>query len=1137
MNQFLNLCYTRKAQRTGALMLAIGSLNTAAQAESLTWGNGGTDANFATAGNWTGGTLSTDDVLTFGSSSFSTTLTQDSASLTSIGGLIFAADALSYTINSATAMTFAGDITVNGGTQTLAMATIINSARAVSIASGSKLIFGGGSTTFNHSVNGGTTTFTGLGTFELTTSGSFIVGSAGTNSVLNLSGLATFNASVGDFLIGAGSTAIAGSVTLATNNAITATRLSIGSTAAGATGNSLAYGTLNLGTSNTLNLDTINVGVGSKATNNSNLKFASTSSSSTVTLASKTNPGIGKTTINAGVYNTSSGSPNFTGSLDFTGGTLTANTVGNMTLGLESAGNIGSVSNAGFNIKGAFTLDGSTSSVIADTVTLGRFAADYGTTRVASGTGFLTVGGTLTIKNGKFQANQLLLAQKQIGTAAAANAVNVATGTVDVRGGELIIAGAGSKFELGNATNLTGVSAAQTVASLLITGGKVTSNVAITTASTVANPVRTILTLDGGILDMSDKAIGSLTNVIGGNGGGLNLRKGTLQNVNTINGDAGLTQNATNDGDVLRLLGTMVYTGATTVSKGTLQIGGGGTIGKLGNTDQDVNLSIEASVIDFFRSDETSITNKISGLGQVMVSSGIVTLTGANNYTGVTTLKAGALSVGSIGDGGVTSGNLGSASNAAANLVFDGGTLKYTGTAASTDRNFTINTGKTATIDIANELTLAGGVASGTGAITKTGTGKLVITGSNGNSGETTISAGTLQIGSGGTSGSLGAGQINNSGILNINRSDAVTIANKITGTGQLTISGGGTVSLTNAANDYSGETTISAGTLQIGSGGTTGTLGSGQINNSGILDIKRSDAISIANKITGTGKLVISGAGTVSLTNAANDYSGGTTLSQGTLSLDAAGVLGTSGTILMNGGELKFSANNTSDLSSRIKIEDGKAAIFNTNGQNVSFATGLQVGVNGTGGLTKTGAGTLTLGGTNTYTGSTTVSEGKLVISGTFAGALTVDSVLGGNSSFGGNVTVSTTGTLAAGNSIGTMNFANGLTENGTLDVELSGANLADLYNVTGLLALGANSTVSFSILEALTGNVYVFATYTTWNGTQFGTVTGAPSGWTIDYNYQGNNSFALVAVPEPGAVALGLFGSALLFARRRRA
>ena len=65
---------------------------------------------------------------------------------------------------------------------------------------------------------------------------------------------------------------------------------------------------------------------------------------------------------------------------------------------------------------------------------------------------------------------------------------------------------------------------------------------------------------------------------------------------------------------------------------------------------------------------------------------------------------------------------------------------------------------------------------SGTGTLTQAGNGTTTLTGNNTNSGVTTISAGTLQLGDGGTTGSLGAGNITNNAALVINRSDALTI-------------------------------------------------------------------------------------------------------------------------------------------------------------------------------------------------------------------------------------------------------------------------------------------------------------------------------------------------------------------------
>src|SRR5262249_29412792 len=140
------------------------------------------------------------------------------------------------------------------------------------------------------------------------------------------------------------------------------------------------------------------------------------------------------------------------------------------------------------------------------------------------------------------------------------------------------------------------------------------------------------------------------------------------------------------------------------------------------------------------------------------------------------------------------------------------------------------------------------------------------LSGSNTYSGATTISAGTLQIGDGGTSGTLGTGAVTNNGALSLVRSDVTTVVNAISGTGNLVQGGSGTSILT-GNNSYSGTTTISAGTLQIGNGGTTGSLGSGAVTNNGTLSFNRSNSMTVSNAISGAGNLVQGGSGATILT------------------------------------------------------------------------------------------------------------------------------------------------------------------------------------------------------------------------------------------------------------------------------
>lgn len=198
-----------------------------------------------------------------------------------------------------------------------------------------------------------------------------------------------------------------------------------------------------------------------------------------------------------------------------------------------------------------------------------------------------------------------------------------------------------------------------------------------------------------------------------------------------------------------------------------------------------------------------------------------------------------------------------------------------------------------------------GSPISGTGTLTKSGAGTLTLIGSNTYSGATTVSQGTLQIGAGGTTGTLGTGAVTNNSTLTFDRSNAVVVSNTISGTGNLVKEGAGSLTLS-GDNTYSGETTVSEGSLQIGAGGTTGTLGTGAVTNNGTLIFDRSDATVVVNTISGTGNLVKNGPGTMSLMGA-NTFSAGLTLSAGALGLYHNTAAGSGVVSLANGTTLRL--------------------------------------------------------------------------------------------------------------------------------------------------------------------------------------------------------------------------------------
>ena len=279
------------------------------------------------------------------------------------------------------------------------------------------------------------------------------------------------------------------------------------------------------------------------------------------------------------------------------------------------------------------------------------------------------------------------------------------------------------------------------------------------------------------------------------------------------------------------------------------------------------------------------------------------------------------------------------------------------------------------------------------------GTGVVVLTGSNTYSGNTVIDSGaTLQVGSGGTAGTLGTSGVSGSGTLAFNRSDSPTIANTLSGSLSLAQQGTGILILT-AGNSFTGTTTVnSGGTLQVGAGGTAGTLGSGGVSGAGTLVFDRSDSPTVGNALSGSLSLTQAGSGVLLLTGSSNSFSGATTVnSGGTLRLGGAGVLpdaagdGTvtvNGTLDLNGysptlAGLAGSGTVTSSATGSITLSAGG------NNQPSTFSGVIQNG-SATLALTKVGSGTLILTGTNTFSRGTMVSSGTLQVgAGGTAGTL----------------------------------------------------------------------------------------------------------------------------------------------------
>lgn len=914
------------------------------------------------------------------------------------------------------------------------------------------------------------------GTFDIsqTSSGAFITTLSGSGNVVLGSQVLELTAGAGTFsgvISGSGGLILsAGSETLSGNNTYTG-------------GTAITSGTLTIGVGSTTGMIQGNVSdSGTLAFNRSdNISFGGTITGT----GGLTQLGTGALTITT--------ADTFTGPTNVAAGTLA----------LGSTGSISSSSNV--TVSGVFDISATNGASIkslagvgtvqlgGQTLTLTSASGTFSGTILGSG-GLTITGGTqtLTSNNSYTGATTVSGGVLRLGSSAVSNnitdnaTVSFFSGTPIALTG--VISGSGAVTQTGN--GVTTISAGQTY-----TGATTISlgTLALSGAGSIASSSNVE---DDAIFDISGATSGGGAIISSLSGSGtvqLGSQTLTLSNAaGSFTGNISGTGNLTLANGTETLTSASSFTGTTTISTGTLfltatnalanssRIIDNGTLDVSGVTTSglvaaaSIN-SLAGNGLVTLGSKLLTITNggdtfsgTISGTGGLTVSGGTETLSGTNTYTGATTITAGILKI--AGAGSISS----------AGTVTDNGVFDISAANGPTVSLGTIAGPGTVTLGVNNLNIVTGGgtfsgVISGTGGLTVSG-GSQILSGSNSYSGGTTIAAGTLQLGNNNAGGAL-VGNVTDNGVLAFARSDSSAFNGVISGTGSVNQIGNGTTALT-AANTYSGGTTISAGTLQIGNGGTSGSI-TGNVTDNGTLGFDRSDATSFGGNIAGGGGVSLLGTGAVTLTGV-ESYTGTTSIAGvSTLVIASGASIATSSDVIDN-GVLDLTATTAPQLASlggSGSVLIGAQTLTLTNGAD-TFAGNIA----GSGGLVVSG-GTQILSGTNSYTDATVINGGTLAVNGaiTSSSGVTVNSggTLGGAGATS-KVTINSGGTLAPGA---------GMTING-------GLSMASGSNFLATLSSAAASKVTVNGAAALAGTLSVTNAGGSWMLGQKQTVLTATGG-----------------------------------------
>ena len=757
--------------------------------------------------------------------------------------------------------------------------------------------------------------------------------------------------------------------------------------------------------------------------------------SGSVTFGSAIDTGRVVMTANGGAYGL-----NF--SVNVAGGTLAA-------AGSQFAGLLSNISST--SVAAGATLDiGSIDTTVQRLGGAGTVTNSSATDRVLTLKNTSTFAGA--ISDGA--TNNLSLVRIGTGTTTLTGASGY-TGSTTVAQGTLAL-GAGSSLASTSVTIDAGA-VLSTNGEHLADGTTLSNNgqFTVTGAETIGemNGTGAVTLTDPGVLTIAGAATATISNAFNGSGGLTFTNAGGAHTLNGTNSHTGAT---TLEAGGLTLSGgsAIADTGAVVVNGGILALSNSETIGALSGTGGAIQLGSNTLTVNATNG-SSGYDGAIGGTGGISkTGAGTLALSGTNTYSGGTTIDGGTISISAYN-------NLGTGA-----LTLDGGTLQTTSSFTSS-RSTTLNAGGgTFNTGAGTTLTQSGQI-SGAGSMEKIGTGALLLTGNNTYTGSTQLSGGNLTL--------SGAGAL---------ASTDVTIS----AGGTLTTQGGATTGLASATALLNNGLLALTGDEEIGSLAGAGAvdLGAQTLTTGGL-----NTDTTFAGVVSGVGSLQKVGTGTL-LLSGVNTYSGGTTVSAGTLqgnstslqgdilnnatvSFDQA-VNGTYAGAMTGSGSLIKSSAGTLLLSGANTYNGGTTVSAGTlqgnstslqgdilNNAMVSFdqaADGVYAGaMSGTGGFIKSGAGRLTFSGGNTYTGNTTINDGTLAVNGSLAGDVQVNNGgrLQGTGSVG-SVTLVSGGVYAPGNSIGTQVVNGDLAFNGgsiyEVETDPTGAG-SDLIQVNGVATL----------------------------------------------------------------------------------